>query len=126
MKHIEYKVKVYANGSKFWYLNGKSHREDGPAYEGANGTKWWYINGKHHREDGPAIEGASGDKFWYLNDELHREDGPAVEYADGDKFWYLNDKYLTEKEVNKKVKKPCENKVVEIDGIKYKLIVLED
>jgi hypothetical protein len=103
MKHIEYKVKVWANGDKSWYLNGKHHREDGPAIEYANGSKSWYLNGKLHREDGPAIEGASGAKYWYLNG-----------------------KCLTEKQFNKKMKKPCESKVVEIDGIKYKLTVLED
>ena len=27
------------------------------------------MNGKLHREDGPAIEYADGNKFWYLNDE---------------------------------------------------------
>jgi hypothetical protein len=61
------KVKVNTNGSKVWYLNGKLHREDGPAYEGANGTKYWYLNDKLHREDGPAIEDANGNKRWYLN-----------------------------------------------------------
>ena len=30
---IEYTVKVWGNGNKSWYLNGKLHREDGPAYE---------------------------------------------------------------------------------------------
>ena len=30
---IEYKVKVWPNGTKEWYLNGKYHREDGPARE---------------------------------------------------------------------------------------------
>ena len=103
MKHIEYKVKVYTNGTKQWYLNGKFHREDGPAIECADGTKHWYLNGKVHREDGPAFEGANGVKLWYLNGKL-----------------------LTEKQFNKKMKKPCENKVVEIDGIKYKLTVMED
>jgi hypothetical protein len=34
---IKYTVKVYANGHKHWYLNGKLHREDGPAIECA---KW--------------------------------------------------------------------------------------
>ena len=58
-----------ANGSKFWYLNGKLHREDGPAIECANGYKSWCLNGKLHREDGPAIEWANGDKSWYLNGE---------------------------------------------------------
>jgi antitoxin component YwqK of YwqJK toxin-antitoxin module len=81
---------VDTTGTKRWYLNGKLHREDGPAVEWADGTKAWYLNGKLHREDGPAIEYTDGTKKWYLNGELHREDGPAVEYADGDKGWYLN------------------------------------
>ncbi len=61
--------KVGANGSKRWYLNGKRHREDGPAVEYANGSKAWYLNGKYHREDGPAREWADGAKEWYLNGE---------------------------------------------------------
>ena len=32
-------------------------------------TKFWYLKGKLHREDGPAVEWADGDKFWYLNGE---------------------------------------------------------
>jgi hypothetical protein len=34
-----------ADGTKFWYLNGKYHRTDGPAIEDADGTKKWYLNG---------------------------------------------------------------------------------
>jgi len=48
---IEYKVKVHENGTKFWYLNGKLHREDGPAVEWANGTKSWYLNGEELTEE---------------------------------------------------------------------------
>jgi len=59
-----------------------------------DGNKFWYLNGKFHRADGPAIEDANGDKHWYLNDNLHRVDGPAVECVDGFKRWYLNDKNL--------------------------------
>lgn len=88
---IKYNVKVYPNGSKYWYLNEELHREDGPAIERAE-VKRWYLNGKLHREDGPAIEYSSGEKHWLLNGHYHREDGPAVEYADGDKYWYLNGK----------------------------------
>jgi len=33
----------------------------------SNGTKYWYLNGKRHRTDGPAIEYCNGDGFWYLN-----------------------------------------------------------
>jgi len=38
--------KTYPNGTKHWYLNGRLHREDGPAVEYANGDKCWYLNGK--------------------------------------------------------------------------------
>ena len=60
-----YQVEVNENGT-FWRLNGKVHREDGPASEYANGTRHWYRNGKRHREDGPAVEWANGEKHWYL------------------------------------------------------------
>ena len=39
-------VKVDTDGNKHWFLNGKLHREDGPAVEYADGTKEWYLNGK--------------------------------------------------------------------------------
>ena len=71
---IEYTVKVYLDGYKEWFLNGKLHREDGPAIEYASGTKFWYLNGKRHREDGPAIEYSSGNKVWYLNDDKVTEE----------------------------------------------------
>ena len=82
---IEYTVKVWANGTKYWFLNDKLHREDGPAIEYASGSKSWYLNGKLHREDGPAIECADGDKSWYLNgkkvteEEHKRMTSPVVE-----------------------------------------------
>ena len=64
---IEYTVKVHNDGAKEWWLNGKRHREDGPAIEYSSGTKSWWLNGKRHREDGPALEYPSGDKEWWLN-----------------------------------------------------------
>jgi len=48
-----------------------------------------------------------------------------VEYADGTKFWYLNDKAYTEVDWRnqlQKVKAPCEGRLVEVDGVKYKLV----
>ena len=123
---IEYTVKVYDNkvydnGDKGWYLNGKLHREDGPAFEGAGGDKVWWLNGKRHREDGPAIEWANGSKSWYLNDKLHREDGPAIEGANGSKTWCLNGKRLTEAEFKNRMDESCSGKVVEIEGVKDRL-----
>jgi len=119
---IEYTVRVHDNGAKEWYLNGKLHREDGPAIEWADGSKDWYLNGKLHREDGPAIEWADGSKDWYLNGKLHREDGPAIEWANGTKAWYLNGVHLTEAEFKNRMIKPCSAKTVDIDGVKYKLV----
>jgi len=89
--YIKYEVRVYSNGDKYWFLNGKYHREDGPALEYADGTKHWYINGKSHRIDGPAIENFNGSKFWYLN---------GKEYS--------------EAEFNKKMKSPYEGKIVDL------------
>ena len=99
---IEYTVKVYEDKNE-WYLNGKLHREDGPAVEYADGDKFWFLNGEQHREDGPAVERADGSKSWFLNGERHREDGPAFEFASGSKFWYLNGEELTEEEWKRKV-----------------------
>ena len=58
------------------------------------GSKVWSLNGKLHREDGPAYEGVNGDKGWYINNSFHREDGPAIEYADGSKVWYYHGKWI--------------------------------
>ena len=38
------KMVLDSDGSKFWYLNNKWHREDGPAVERSNGTKRWFLN----------------------------------------------------------------------------------
>ena len=66
----------------------------------------------------------SGRKAWYINGEYHREDGPAIERADGTKSWYINGKELSQAEFNdrNKPKATCAGKVVEIDGVKYKLV----
>jgi hypothetical protein len=81
----------------------------------ADGTKYWYLTGKLHREDGPAVEYASGTKYWYLNGERHREDGPAIEYPSGDKYWRLNGKEVTEEEHKRKTSKVVEMTMEEIN-----------
>ena len=47
---IEYKVRVYEDRTKIWNLDGKFHREDGPAIEYPDGDKRWYLNGKELTE----------------------------------------------------------------------------
>jgi hypothetical protein len=113
----EYTVKVYDNGTKAWYLNGKRHREDGPAVEWSDGSKYWYLNGNRHREDGPAMEFANGDKYWYLDGKCHREDGPAVEWSNGSKRWFLNGKEYTEAEFKKKMAPVKEMTVADIERL---------
>ena len=38
-------------GGRAWYINDVLHREDGPAIEYANGNRYWYINGKEYTEE---------------------------------------------------------------------------
>jgi hypothetical protein len=122
---MTYTVKIDENGTKRWYHKKKFHRLDGPAIEYADGTKSWYCDGKLHRTDGPAIEYADGNKCWCVNGKLHRTDGPAIDYVNGNKYWYLDDVELTEYEWRKRVTKPnCEGKVVEVDGVQYKLVAV--
>ena len=101
-------LKINADGSKEWSLNGTLHREDGPAVEWPSGRKEWYLNGLCHREEGPAIESADGSKEWWykgiqvcragIRDEalwtrLTAEpllDGLLVG-LDGTKYWHRND-----------------------------------
>jgi hypothetical protein len=122
-KMITYEVQVTKNSTE-WFINNELHREDGPAIEYPNGYKAWYINGKQHREDGPAVEDLDGTKYWYINGKLHREDGPAVEYSHGNTVWYINGKRLTESAFNSRTTKTCSGKVIEVDGVKYKLTAI--
>ena len=95
----------YSNGCKeFLNDEGERHREnDLPAMEYDNGELRWYINGKCHRENGPAIISANGTKYWYINNNLHREDGPAVEHIDGSSVYYLNGIYINENDFENEV-----------------------
>jgi len=71
------------------------------------------------------VEYASGTKYWFRDGKRHRLDGPALEYASGTKEWFLDGEELTEAQWRKRVTKPnCEGKVVEVDGVQYKLVAL--
>lgn len=47
----EYTVKVYSDGGVHWFLNGKRHREDGPAAQLPDGSKHWFLDGKWVTEE---------------------------------------------------------------------------
>ena len=93
-KIIEYTIN---RNKQEWRLNGKLHREDGPAFI-LGDCQAWFLNGLLHRVDGPAyIDGYY--QGWYNNGLRHRVDGPA--YINGDYHaWYLNGKQSTEQEFN--------------------------
>ena len=58
------------------------------------GLKRWYVDGKLHREDGPAVERTDSSRYkaWFIKNKLHRLDGPAVEDAHGTKEYWIDDK----------------------------------
>jgi hypothetical protein len=119
---IKYEVVVYECGTRHWYLNGKRHREYGPALECANGVRSWWLNGKRHREDGPAIEWDDGRREWWLNGRLHREDGPAIEWNYGYRYWYLNGEEVTEQEVMNPAKELTVTEIEKLLGHKVKIV----
>jgi hypothetical protein len=90
--YIKYEVEVYNNGDKYWFLNGKLHREDGPA-----------------------VEYSDGCASWYLNNKLHREDGPAIDHSNGDTYWWLNGEHLTEEEFNERMATTVEMTMAQIN-----------
>ena len=62
---------------------------------GADGAKYWCLNGKYHREDGPAHEWGDGHKQWYLHGELiHPETLVDLQLSRG-VFCYYNEKTQT-------------------------------
>ena len=87
---MNYEIKINEYGDKFYYVNKKLHREDGPAIEWFDKTCSWYKNGVAHREEGPAIETVDGYKAWRIEGKLHRKDGPAIEHVNGTKEWWFN------------------------------------
>lgn len=61
---------------------------------------WHYVEGKFHREDGPAVECADNRlnyNEWFQNDKMHRLYGPALDYPN-EKKWYLEDKQYSAEE----------------------------
>jgi hypothetical protein len=66
----------YSYGTKYWYKEGKLHREDGPAIEYTDGYKEWWIDGVQYSEN-VDIE----DKF-FLGKEKGKYDLEWVRFLD--------------------------------------------
>lgn len=60
-------IAEHSCGDKEHYVNGKLHRENGPAIESMQMYSWW-IDGKLHRLGGPAfVCKASAKCQWFIN-----------------------------------------------------------
>lgn len=83
---------------KYWYINGKLHRKNGPSII-YDDRQEWYENGKLHRINGPAIitypynlelAGVTFQlrevKHWYYKGLRHRNDGPSSNFIGGDEY----------------------------------------
>jgi len=95
-QHTKSTMIIDAQGNQCWYLNGKLHREEGPAVVCENGDKAWWIKGERHRTDGPAIEHADGSEEWFYEGKYHRINGPALKWTNGIEEWWIHGKPLGE------------------------------
>ena len=93
-----------------YWLNGNRHNAAGPAYRewhenGQLEYEGYWLNGNRHNAAGPAI------RSWLANGQLERE------------AYWLNDRQLPKAEWEAAVNPaPCDGKVVEIEGRRYKLV----
>jgi hypothetical protein len=73
-----------------------------PIIDGQGTQRWFNLDKKLHREDGPAVLYVDGDQVWYINGKLHREDGPACVGNNGYREWWINSiLYTTNKSYQK-------------------------
>ena len=76
---MEYDIEKDYCGTLFevtrYYKKGANiyHREDGPAIIWSNGPKEWWVNGKLHRLDGPAFIYHNSKEWWINGKRLSKE-----------------------------------------------------
>lgn len=69
------------SGVKEWYLNGKRHREDGPAIEYPDGSKEWWENGIRIKTEWVG----DGGKLWW--EEKEEKDARREEF-EHEELWH--------------------------------------
>jgi hypothetical protein len=98
---IETSKSQCVDGDTYWVLpNGQLHRRWGPAHIVKN-LSCWYINGKRHRNHGPALEYQNDRKElvqeWYCHGQRHRIDGPAyINLETNKQIYYRDDQEITQ------------------------------
>ena len=105
-----YIVEVYNGKNVYWFdhENPKNlHRLNGPATQYDGGTVEYFQHGKFHRENGPAVVKSNGLRAWYLEGVRYTEEGHK-------------------KEIERRNKPSCEGQMVEIEGVRYKLVAMDE
>ena len=72
-----YSIPWMDGGNTMYYADATKkqlHRVDGPAVEYPNGDKEWWVNGKRHREDGPAVCWKTLQQYYIHNKHLTFEE----------------------------------------------------
>ena len=89
----------------------KLHRKNKPAYIDFDDNNniifsQWYLNGKRHREHGPAIviNSKNRQEQWWIDGKKHRVSGPAIIWNNGDEEYWINGQQLNIKKVNDWIK----------------------
>lgn len=80
-----------------WLQNGVMHRNGYPAHVGKDlqgnlEQEWWQDGKRAATEDQASIVNATG-QFWYVGTKLHRVSGPAVILKNKRQEWRQNGKY---------------------------------
>lgn len=88
------------------------HRDDGPAIiesvDGEDSGNFWYLNGRLHRDNGPAVMMHDGYNAWYLNGEhlagVFSQEGFTKYKLQSKINININGKLFTVKELEKLIK----------------------
>lgn len=75
-------------------------------------TELFVLNGKLHREDGPALILYDGTMQWYQHGVLHRTNGPARIYSSNFQEYYLYGKRYDKEEWFEALTKEEKKKVI--------------
>lgn len=74
---ISNRLSIYGDGDIRWFnRNGVDtyfgyHNNYGPAVIGVHGSKWWYVNDKLHRLNGPAKMWSDGNVEYWINGKYY-------------------------------------------------------
>ena len=107
-------IKIDDKGNKYYYSDkkmSKLHRVDGPAVDNAS-YEGWYINGKLHREYGPALNYKNDTCFWFVNGkEVTKQEHHAYFNPPKLKTININGKVFTVEQLNDLIETAKGNKV---------------